>query len=183
MHRMDKLLGAVIACYSVVGAVAIFLMMAHITADVAGKFLFNRPLPGTTPIVAQYYMVVAVFLPLALVERMSGHISVEVLYTHMPRSLRGILTVLATALGIVVFAALTWATWGEAMKKYAIGSFNYEQGVRVPVWPSYFILPAGTALLVAMLIWRLVAQLSRIEDPAAIHRGPGPDRAKDAAID
>ncbi|MFN3526055.1 MAG: TRAP transporter small permease [Paracoccus sp. (in: a-proteobacteria)] len=183
MHRTDKLIRAVIACYGAVGAVAVFLMMLHITADVTGKFLFNRPLPGTIPIVAQYYMVVAAFLPLAMVERMTGHISVEILYTHMPRTLRGILTVFATALGIVVFAAMTWATWGEAMKKYAVGSFSYEQGIRVPVWPSYFILPAGTGLLTVVLIWRLLAQMTRVEDPSAINRGPVPDRTEGASID
>ena len=47
-------------------------MMLHITADVVGKFVFNRPLPGTIPIVSQYYMVIAAFLPLAMVEKLSG---------------------------------------------------------------------------------------------------------------
>lgn len=181
MQASDRLLRAVIAVYGAVGAAAIFLMMLHITADVVGKFVFNRPLPGTIPIVSQYYMVIAAFLPLAMVERLTGHISVEILYTSLPRTLRGLLTVFATALGVVVFAALTWATWGEAVKKYAIGAFSYEQGIKVPVWPSYFVLPAGTALFTLVLVWRLFAQLTRVEDPAALSRGP--EHMEDEFID
>jgi len=183
MQKTDKLLRALIAVYGAVGAVAIFLMMLHITADVIGKFVFNSPLPGTIPIVSQYYMVIAAFLPLAIVERMTGQISVEILYTAFPRTLRGLLTIFSTALGIIVFAAMTWASWGEAVKKYSIGSFSYEQGVKVPIWPSYFILPAGTALLTLVLLWRLAAHLMRVEDPSALavgqahpsHEGPSVD--------
>lgn len=163
MQGTDRLLRAAIAVYGAVGAAAIFLMMLHITADVIGKFVFNFPLPGTIPIVSQYYMVIAAFLPLAMVERMTGHISVEILFNTFPRTLRSLLTVFSIALGIVIFAALTWATWGEAVKKYDIGAFSYEQGVKVPVWPSYFILPAGTALLVLVLVWQLFALLLRVD--------------------
>lgn len=181
MQPTDRLLRAAIAVYGAIGAVAIFLMMLHITADVIGKFVFNRPLPGTIPIVSQYYMVIAAFLPLAMVERLTGHISVEILYTAFPRTLRGIASIFATALGTVVFAAMTWATWGEAVKKYAIGAFSYEQGVKVPVWPSHFILPAGTALFTLVLLWRLFAQVMRVEDPSAFARSP--EHVEDEFID
>ena len=171
MQKTDKLLRVMIAVYGAVGAAAIFLMMLHITADVIGKFIFNRPLPGTTPIVSQYYMVVAAFLPLAIVERLTGHISVEVLFTAFPRRLRAVLTLCATALGSVVFAAMTWTSWNEALKKYAMGSFSYEQGVKILIWPTHFIVPAGTALITLVLLWRLAAFLMRIEDASALAVG------------
>nr|WP_321507117.1 TRAP transporter small permease [uncultured Celeribacter sp.] len=183
MQKTDKLLRGLIAAYGAIGAAAIFLMMLHITADVVGKFVFNRPLPGTIPIVSQYYMVIAAFLPLAMVEKLSGHISVEILYATFPRTMRGILTVFSTALGVVVFAALTWATWGEAVKKYQIGAFSYEQGIKVPIWPSYFILPAGAGLLALVLLWRLVAQLTRVEDPSALAPAAANDHMEEEAID
>ena len=97
--------------------------------------------------------------------------------------MRGILTVFSTALGVVVFAALTWATWGEAVKKYQIGAFSYEQGIKVPIWPSYFILPAGAGLLALVLLWRLVAQLTRVEDPSALAPAAANDHMEEEAID
>ncbi|MEO1988812.1 MAG: TRAP transporter small permease [Martelella sp.] len=183
MQKTDKLMRAAIAVYGGIGAVAVFLMMIHITADVVGKFVFNRPLPGTIPIVSQYYMVIAAFLPLAIVERLTGHISVEILYATFPRTVRGMLTVFSTALGVVIFALMTWASWGEAVKKYAIGSFSYEQGVKVAIWPSYFILPAGTALLTLVLLWRLFAYAIRAEDPSALTVGQGQVSSEGAPVD
>ena len=40
-----------------------FLMMAHVTIDVTGRYVFNRPLDGTTEIVAAYYMVMVAYAP------------------------------------------------------------------------------------------------------------------------
>ena len=45
--------------------VAGFLMMLHVSVDVTGRYLFNRPIDGTTEIVAAYYMVLVAYLPWA----------------------------------------------------------------------------------------------------------------------
>ena len=47
--------------------IIIMVMMIHISADVAAKYLLNDPIDGTLEIVAAYYMVVIVFFPLAYV--------------------------------------------------------------------------------------------------------------------
>src|SRR5262245_27457380 len=59
------------------------LMMIQISADVVFKFLFGRPITATIEIVSTYYMVALVFLPLAFVDRTSGHISADLLTRAM----------------------------------------------------------------------------------------------------
>ena len=54
--------------------VAGFLMMAHVTVDVAGRYLLNRPLEGTTEIVAAYYMVAVAYCPWAFIASRDRHI-------------------------------------------------------------------------------------------------------------
>lgn len=163
-----RLLDIIIAAYKFVGAVVVGLMMVHITADVIGKFVFDRPLPGTIPIVSKFYMVIIAFLPLAIVERESGHIDVEVLTNQFSRTVQKFLYFFSTLLGIAVYGALTWRTWLEAMKKYGIGTFSYEEGIKIITWPSYFILPFGIALTVVVLIaklrWTLTDQRNEISD-------------------
>ena len=56
------------------GLLAGFLMMLHVTADVTGRYVFNRPLEGTTEIVAAYYMVMVAYLPWAWISRRDNHI-------------------------------------------------------------------------------------------------------------
>ena len=70
-----------------VSGLVILLMMIHVMIDVLGKYLFNAPLPGTAEVVAAYYMIGAVFLPLAYVEAAGGSIVVEVIYEKVsPRA-------------------------------------------------------------------------------------------------
>jgi hypothetical protein len=54
--------------------VAGFLMMAHVTVDVAARYLLNRPLEGTTEIVAAYYMVAVAYCPWAFLASRDRHI-------------------------------------------------------------------------------------------------------------
>ena len=50
------------------------LMMLHVTVDVTGRYVFNRPLEGTTEIVAAYYMVVIAYAPWAWIAARDNHI-------------------------------------------------------------------------------------------------------------
>ena len=161
MYLLEKLLAHIINIFTFVAAVALVLMMLHISADVIATLLFNRPLPGTIPIVSQYYMIIVSFLPLALVERQAGMISVEVITEKLKPSVQQWLGFLATLLGIAMFSALTWRTWGEAGLKLDRGTFSYEQGVKILTWPTYFFLPLGTGLLVLVLTYKALRFLRR----------------------
>ena len=57
-----------------VGLIAGFAMMVHVGIDVTGRTFFNRPLMGTTEIVANWYMVAIAFLPWAWIEQRNSHI-------------------------------------------------------------------------------------------------------------
>ncbi|WP_456386030.1 TRAP transporter small permease [Profundibacter sp.] len=155
MQKISNLIGYVITAYCALGALAITLMMLHIAADVISTFVFNRPLPGTIPIVSQYYMVIATFLPLAFVERKAGHVSVEILVQRFPKKVQGALAAAAIVLGVVIFSLITWRAWLEAMKKHAIGTFSYEEAFKIPTWPSYYILPLGTGLMTVVMLYKL----------------------------
>ncbi len=56
------------------GLIAGVLMMLHVSVDVAGRYLFNHPIEGTTEIVAAYYMVLVAYLPWAWLARDDRHI-------------------------------------------------------------------------------------------------------------
>ncbi len=166
MGKAGKLLGAFASAYAVVGAVAVALMMLHITADVVAKFVFNSPLPGTIAIVSQFYMVFATFLPLAMVERSNSHISVEIIVVNFPRRLQDVLAMLATSLGTIIFGLLTWRALIEAGRKYRVGTFSYEDGYKILTWPTYYIVPAGTALLTLVLFYKVACYFTAHIDDA-----------------
>lgn len=156
MIRIGRLLDRVIGAVTWIGVAAIILMMLHITFDVIGKFVFNTPVPATISLVSNYYMVVVAFIPLALVEKRNAHISVEVLTEFLPLRSQYHLFSWTYLLSATVFGLLAYRTGQEAMKTYEAGTFMVEQGVKIITWPSYFLLPLGTGLMTAVLIYRWV---------------------------
>lgn len=143
-----------------VAGISLAMMMVHVIADVALKYLANAPIPGTAEIVAHYYMVAAVFLPLPLVELNNRAIYVDLFY-HMMRPLlqRGCM-LLAYGAQIAFFGVLAWQTSHDAMAAYAKGDL-VEGIINVVVWPGRFFLPLGFWLAVAVSALRFIQVLTR----------------------
>jgi TRAP-type C4-dicarboxylate transport system permease small subunit len=138
-----------------------FMMMMHITVDVAGRVLFNNPLVGTIEIVAAYYMVAIAFLPLAYIVGNEGHIVVELFTRGL--SPRGLFR-LSTFVDIVTFAYMclfAWQTGIEAVEQTEVGEVWETATGFVAVWPSRWLLPAGCALMAAFLLYRIVRAVRR----------------------
>jgi TRAP-type C4-dicarboxylate transport system permease small subunit len=139
----------------VIAAVALFAMMLHVTADVVGKYVFNSPIPGTAEVVASYYMVAAVFLPLAWVEITEGSIIVELVYDLFGNRAKTLVLFLATALSALFYGGLAWLSWFPAINAWQIGEI-VEGTWRVVIWPTKFLLPIGLALACLVMVLRAV---------------------------
>lgn len=161
MNAIIRLLGRIIDLSTIIGAVAVVLMMTHIAIDVVAKYIFGVPMAGTITVVSNYYMIIVAFLPLAFAERRNGHISVEVLTEHFPKGVQRGLNVFTLVFSAVVFAALTWRSFIEANRAFAIGSFEIEHNIKLVTWPARYLLPLGCALMTVTLIAKIGLALKR----------------------
>jgi TRAP-type C4-dicarboxylate transport system permease small subunit len=139
---------------------AVVLMMVHVTANVVMVLLFQAPIPGTLALVANYYMPLITFLPLAFVERIENHVSVEVLTQFFPMGAQKHLFGWVFALCCAVCALLAYATWIEALDKYASGTFRIEGGMKVLTWPVRFAAPLSYGLLALLFALKFVLYLA-----------------------
>ena len=160
---------------ALVAGAALILMMLHIALDVLLRWAFNTSLSGTLEIVATYYMVAVVFLPLALVERMNAHISVELMTQHLPRRPQTLLLAAVSLVSAAYFAAFAWQTWGDALQKYRVGEVMLGN-VPVTVWPTRFYVPVGCGMIVVILVYKAVRLM--VGDRAVLDR-PGHAEAMD----
>lgn len=167
MDFLDRWLGRAVNLTTIIGSIAVVLMMIHITVDVVGKFVFFHPVPATITLVSNYYMVVVAFLPLALAERRFSHISVEVLTEQFPPRLQHHLHGWTCLYSAVIFSLLTYRSFTDALDKYDLGSFIMEQGTKVPIWPGHFLLPLGAGLMVLMLLIRFLFYITGRAQPGA----------------
>lgn len=156
MALISRLLAKAAELTALLAGIAIAAMMIQVTADVAMRYLFGRSLSGTLTVVSYYYMVIAAFVPLALAEQKSGHISVEFVTELMPKRaqdhLAGLILIPTTLIG----AVLTWRTFEAAMRAFHMGASQTNGSSSIPVWPAYFALPLGAGLMTLILLARFI---------------------------
>jgi TRAP-type C4-dicarboxylate transport system permease small subunit len=137
-----------------------FLMMAHVTIDVTGRYVFNRPLDGTTEIVAAYYMVMVAYAPWAWLASRDRHI-VAGMFQHIgtPRFdfWLEIVVKIFTAVCVSVF---TYQTFLAALRQMRAGEVWLAGTMYIPVWPSRWILPVSGFFMVIYLVLRLISDVA-----------------------
>jgi TRAP-type C4-dicarboxylate transport system permease small subunit len=156
---------------SVIGVIAMALMVLHITVDVVCRF-FDIALPGTVAFVANYYMLFVAFLPLVVVERERSHIEVEVVAQNFSPRVQALLRLFAWILAASLLGFLGWEASHEAMRAYRARMFIIEQSIRFDTWLPYFVLPAGYILAAAVAASRVALSLLSLPHgvvPAVAH--------------
>lgn len=152
MKKLSDLLASTLAY---IAGLSLLLMMVHVTLDVLLKYFLKMPVPGTAEVVASYYMIGTVFLPLAYIEVHNRPIVVELIYDRLPAMLQYPLDLLATLFSVAFYAFLCWQSWKIALT--AFENKEYIDGVwQVVVWPSRFLIPLGLITACAALIFRFV---------------------------
>ena len=138
----------------VVGA-AVILMMASLTADVTGKYLFNQPIHGTSEIVGYYLMIAIVFLSLPIVEHYNKSIYVEIFYNLMPRAAKIACLGLVYVLQVAFFGVLAKQSFQDAIEA-TLKRDVVEGIVRIDVWPARYMLLIGFVLAAVVSLLRLL---------------------------
>ncbi len=145
-----------------VASLLIFVMMLHVVLDVLSKYLLNQPVTGTLEIVANYYMVAIVFLPLAVVQRQNGHVKVEVFTTALPQRVIAAFDVFAAVLTLIYVSLMTWFVLLEAIDQTAIRE-KLQIGIALmPVWPARWFAPIGAVLFILAIIMTLGVSVQRL---------------------
>ncbi|NQV56118.1 MAG: TRAP transporter small permease, partial [Rhodospirillales bacterium] len=156
MRKFDKLVAGPANILVFLACVLTVLMMLHVTAEVATKYIFAYQFEGTIEIVSSYNMVAIVFFPLAYVARNEGHIVVELFTRSMPARA---VTKLDAAMGVITFVFMvifTWITAEEAIARTIDGEVVQTAADVLIIWPSRWFLPAGGAVMAAYVLIRLI---------------------------
>lgn len=140
-------------------ALALALMMIHVTIDVVMRYLFNAPLTGTIEVVSAYYMVAVIALPLAYVHYRDQHIRVELFTTGLSERRVRQLDTAVEALLLVMFTGIAVLSFEEALAKTEANEvWEAGQGL-IPVWPARWSLVIGFGLMALVSFTRLLSRL------------------------
>lgn len=141
----------------IVAAVAITCQMIFV------RFVLNASTVWQTEAVI-YLVIAATLVGLPYVQRLRGHVNVDLIPLSLPRRARLILCILTLTLSIAIVGVMFF--YG-----YEIWHFAWERGWRsdtvwgVRLWIPYLALPVGFGLLMLQLIADLVAVLLGVDKP------------------
>lgn len=160
MKALGRVLAWIVAASTLIGAAAVVLMMLQIVADVLLKNLFTWPIPATSLIVSHYYMVIVAYLPVALSEKLNGHISVELVFRHFSERWQKVVVGIVWLVSAAVAGGIAHRLWFEALKKLSVEANVLESGLKIFIWPSYFVLPLGFGLFALVLLYRFACSVT-----------------------
>lgn len=138
---------------------ALVMMLLHVGADVAGKYLFNRPVPGTIHVVAWYYMVAVAFLPIAYVQIRREHLMVELFTMNLSATARAWIDLFVASCGALYSGLLAYLVLLDAMKATARREYLDVSLFDLVVWPARWILPVSFALTALVFLLQVVSDL------------------------
>jgi TRAP-type C4-dicarboxylate transport system permease small subunit len=160
MKPVGRVISWINSAASGLAGILVLCMVAHVSADVTMRYVFEQPMDSTILYVSAFYMVAIAFLPLGLVEQKDSHIAVELLVEKFPHKFQTILLFIATVITAVVTAGVALRTGQEAYAKYLTGAFSIESGGKVIIWPTYLSLPVGFGLMSIVATWKVVAMIT-----------------------
>jgi tripartite ATP-independent transporter DctM subunit len=161
--RLDRLTGFVPLALSVIASTTIVAMMLAICADIALRFLFNRPVYGVTDFVANG-IVACVFLQLGATIRNERLIGVEFilgpLTTYRPM-VAAVLNTLFFATAAFLFYRMFAYLLEDFVDAYVTGEFDGAVGAyQMALWPFKLAVAIGAAVALFEVVRRMGISLS-----------------------
>ena len=127
------------------------------------RFVLNASTIWQTEMVI-YLIIGATLVGLPYVQRLRGHVNVDLVPLSLPKRARKVLAIFTLCLSIAVVAMMLWygfenwhIAWARGWKSDTIW------GVRL--WIPYLALPVGFGLFLLQLIADLVAVILKIDQP------------------
>ena len=162
---------------NVAGTAMVLVIMAVILADVGGRALFSRPLPGTPEIVAMSIAVI-VFLQFPSTLRANRVIAADgllgLLGARRPRLQRAILALHHVA-GAAMFAVVCRFVVPKVAEAWETSDYYGSLSVfTFPKWPVFAVIAFGCATM-AVQYALLAAEHARGAWRGERVAGPGPD--------
>lgn len=133
-----------------------FVLCFIIMADIIGRGAFNSPVQGVREIVANS-IVMIVFLQAGYAIRSRSMLKADFIIDLFPRVLRRVALAFGYLLGAAFFVIIVTGGIDLAVHSWVAGEYEGEGALRVPAWPTRFMILLGGGL--AFLNYLVLAYL------------------------
>lgn len=136
---------------STFAALVLAAVMMVSVVDVVGRYVFNRPLPGSSEI-TEILMAILIYAGLPLVSLRRAHIAVDLLDSLTPPAIARIRDVIVNLLSVFVLAIVAWRLWAYADQIRS--SKDITEYLKLPLAPFAYAMSVLAALAAAVEVYR-----------------------------
>ena len=138
------------------GMILLIPMMLLTSAEVVGRGLWDRPIPGTLEM-SSYMLAIFLLLGIAYTQQVKGHVRVTMLTSRLPERAREVLGICTTLLTLFIVVILCWQGWQVGIEETTVSDM-----LRIPQRPFRLLVSVGAGLLALELILDIVDSAKRI---------------------
>lgn len=160
MRLIKKFVGLCCEISAKIGMLAVFILLVLTVGDVIGRFVFNKPIPGTFEL-TKIIFALSAFFSFPVSQYKGENLGITLIYDKMPLRLRGILDFLSSVISICMFSVAFLQTLRYAARMKAANSITSV--LRWPMHPWIYIAAIGLLILVIALLWDFIVSIKELK--------------------
>ena len=163
LHWVDLGLGRLENGLNLCAGTLIFVLMLFGVAQIVLRTIFQAPIFGYIDIV-EVAMVGFAVLSIAFVQRIGGHVRMELLISRLRGRARWLLEAVGAALAGFVVAVLIPYSYDHFQRAFEFGDSTID--IELATWPAKLVVPVALAVLLLRLIVQLAGYCRLALHPA-----------------
>jgi len=165
LARLDRGLAKLEDFFSLAAAIVILLLMVFGTANVIGRKFFSMPVWGYNDIVT-LSMVAFSFLAVSAMQRVGGHIRMELFVRRMKGRLLWTVEWLGVLIALAIMVVMIIYSYNGFFRSFDLGDSTIDR--ELSTWPSKIWVPIAFAVLIARLLLQSAGYVRLIIHPNAV---------------
>ncbi len=163
LRRLDALTTPVENAFNLTAGVLIFALMALGVVQIVLRTVFSAPLLGYIDIV-ELSMVGFAVLAIAFVQRVGGHVRMELLIQKLRGRPLWFFEMLGSGLAIFIVSVLIPYSYDHFQRAFDFGDSTID--LELATWPAKLVVPVALTLLLIRLCIQFLGYLRLLIDPA-----------------
>lgn len=155
---MERVVQRVVKSVNLITVVILCALALLTTADVVGRYVFNKPIRGTYEL-SELALVVMAFMGMSYTAIQKAHISISMFTNKLSAKSQAILDAINNSVGLVLFALIAWQGWGGAIE--AITHHVTTDALKVPVYPVKMFVVLGSILFCLVLVMQVLQSITK----------------------
>jgi TRAP-type C4-dicarboxylate transport system permease small subunit len=159
IEAIEKRLSKINLFLITLGVSCLVIGMFLNTANIGGRYLFRAPIRSTYELTG-LFMVFLISLGWPRTTEVRGHVSVDILTSRLPDSIRRVLELITLLIGLASFVIVTWSSVLTAIQFSQMACCT--DLLRIPYGPVSLLMALGAFLVSIILLFQFVHGVERM---------------------